>query len=228
MADQLKIKSGTKMQVAFDTPPGKEPNFNMVCTFQRSLDASAFLMSIPMVNGKALPLDENQKLLIRYGGEGSSSMIVAGYADDVVQDGIRRCWKIRRVTSQHQYFQRADERLKVSLHLTYKQNTWPVNSDGEIVKDDGLSLDISNGGIAFYLSSHFDVGEVCEVSLPRVGTSPEGRAINDVIGVVCWCREAPKGSPFRNICGLQFRFANTADQEILVRYVANIKKKFAL
>lgn len=227
MADPLKYKSGSKLQVAFDAALGKEPNFNMICTFHKSLDTSAFLMSIPMHNGAPLPLDESCKLLIRF-DNGGSKMIIAGYADDVIREGIRRYWRIRRVTAHRQFFERADERLKVALHLAYKQDTWPMNIDGEIVKDDGLSLDISNGGIAFYLSRRFDVGEVCQVSLPRIGTSPDGRAINDVIGVVCWCREAAKGSPFRNICGLQFRFANTAEKEKLVAYVANIKKKFAL
>ena len=65
MAGVLKIKSGTKLQVAFDAALGEQPNFNMVCTFNKSLDESAFLISIPMVNGKPLQMDESQKLLIR-------------------------------------------------------------------------------------------------------------------------------------------------------------------
>ena len=92
MADQLKIKSGSKMQVAFDVPPGKEPNFNMVCTFNKSLDASAFLMSIPMVNGKALPLDENQKLLIRYGGVPRYSGYCGWIAEDVPEKERPLLW----------------------------------------------------------------------------------------------------------------------------------------
>ena len=63
----LKIKSGTKLQLAYDAAVGEEPNFNMICTFNKSLDESAFLISIPMVNGQALQVSEDQKLLIRYG-----------------------------------------------------------------------------------------------------------------------------------------------------------------
>lgn len=227
MAEQMKLKSGSKLQMAFDNAEGKEPDFNMVCTFYKMLDTSAFLVSIPMHSGKPLAIDETRKLLIR-SNNGIDQVIFAGYADDVVKEGIRSYWRIRRVSAQRQYFIRADERLKVSLHVSYKQETWAVDSNGEIVREEGLSLDISNGGIAFYLPNHFDVGEICEVTLPRVGTSPEGKSIKDVIGVVCWCREAPKGSPFRNVCGLQFRFADAAEKEELIRYVSNIKKRFAL
>lgn len=227
MAEKLKIKAGSKLQLAFDVPIGKEPVFNMVCTFYRALDDSAFLISIPTSDGKPLMLDETQKFLIR-SGIGSNETIVAGYADDVIQDGIRRYWKIRRVTQQRQFFQRADERLKIALHITYMQDTWPVNSDGVVVSQEGLTLDISNGGVAFYLNRRFEVGEVCQITLPRVGVSQDGKAVENVIGVVCWQREAPKGSPFRLVCGLQLRFVNTAEKEIYTRYVENVKKKFAL
>ena len=63
MAGALQIKHGTKMRLAFDAPISQEPKFNMICTFNKALDESAFLVSIPMVGGKALPLDEKQKLL---------------------------------------------------------------------------------------------------------------------------------------------------------------------
>jgi c-di-GMP-binding flagellar brake protein YcgR len=180
-----------------------------------------------MVSGKPLPLDENQKLLIRYSVAGEQA-IIAAYPDDVVKDGIRRYWKIRRVTEHRQFFQRADERLKVSLHLTYLQHTWPMNADGVIEPEDGLTLDISNGGIAMYLDRRFEVGEVCEVTFPRVGTSVEGQQVSNVVSVVCWQRDAPKGSPHRRICGMQFRFGNGSDREQMQKYVGNIKEKFAL
>ena len=57
MAGALQIKHGTKMRLAFDAPISQEPKFNMICTFNKALDESAFLVSIPMVGGKALPLD---------------------------------------------------------------------------------------------------------------------------------------------------------------------------
>ena len=89
MAGALKIKNGTKLKMAFDVPVEDDPVFNMLCTFYKSLDESAFLISIPMVNGKPLEVDDTKKLLIRY-GDGKNAMILAGYVDDIVKDGIRR------------------------------------------------------------------------------------------------------------------------------------------
>lgn len=54
-----------------------------------------------------------------------------------------------------------------------------------------MSLDISAGGLALYLNRRFEVGEVCEVTLPNIGTAQEGQG-GDVVAVVCWNREAPK------------------------------------
>ena len=101
MAGALQIKHGTKMRLAFDAPLSQEPQFHMICTFNKALDESAFLVSIPMVGGKPLSLDENQKLLFKY-GEGEETCILAGYADDEVKEGIRHYWKIRRVAEQRQ------------------------------------------------------------------------------------------------------------------------------
>ena len=227
MAGTLKIKSGTKLQLAYDAAIGEQPNFNMICTFNKSLDDSAFLISIPVVNGKPLETDESQKLLIRY-GNGSDAMILAGYVDDVVKDGIRRYWKIRRVAEQRQFFQRADERVKVTLRVEYRQETWATNEAGIIPKEEGMSLDISAGGAAIYVNRRFDVGEICELSLPRIGTSDKGKAIDDIVGTVCWMREAPKGSLYRNLCGLQFRFSEPEEKQRLQVYLENVKEKYRL
>ena len=89
MAGSLQLKKGTKMHLAFDVPVGQEPQFNMLCTFNKALDESAFLVSAPMVDGKKLIPDESQKLLFKY-TEGDESNIVAGYVDDTVKEGIRR------------------------------------------------------------------------------------------------------------------------------------------
>jgi hypothetical protein len=227
MASALKIRSGTKLQLAFDAPVGKEPVFDMVCTFGKAVDESAFLISVPMRAGKVLPLDENQKFLIRY-GQGNDAMILAGYPDDMVKDGIRRYWKMRRVSEHRHFFQRADERLKVALRIEYHQATWPLNEDGEIENEDGMTLDISAGGAAIYLNRRFDIGEMCELSFPRIGTAVDGQAIHDVVAAICWMREAPKGSLYRNVCGLQFRFSEGAERERMQAYVAHVKKKYKL
>ena len=226
MPGELKIRSGTKLKMALDVPVGKEPDFNLVCTFFKSLDESAFLISIPLKAGKALPLDETQKLLIRY-GEGADAMILAGYADDVVKEGLRRYWKIRRVTEQRQFFKRADERLKVAIGIEYMQDTWSPNFEGVIEKEEGMSLDISAGGLALYMNRIFNIGEFCEVTLPNIGTAKEGRGC-ELVAAVCWMREAPKGSIYRNICGLQFRYGDEAEREYVKNYVAYLKKKYKL
>lgn len=228
MAGALTIKSGTKLRLAFETSVNQTPDFNMICTFSKSLDESAFLISIPMKEGKAVTIDENQKVLIRYSGEDDNGMIVAGYVDDVVKQGIRRYWKVRRVSEQRQFFRRADERMKVTIPVKYMQETWRPNMDGVIEPESGMSLDISAGGMALYLNRVFEVGEVCELSLPNIGTSLEGQGIDGVVSVVCWMREAPKGSMYRRICGFQFRFGEDAEKERMQSYVSNIKKKYKL
>ncbi len=216
------------MQLAYDVPPDQEPSFNMVCTFFKSLDDSAFLVSVPMKEGKSLPIDEKQKLLIRYNA-GAEPMIVAGYADDEIKEGIRRYWKIRRVTDQRQFFQRADERVKAALRVKYSRMITLPGEDAHIGVDDGMTLDISGGGMALFLNDRMDVGELCSVTLPRVGTTPEGRAIEDVTSVVCWNRDAPKGGLYRNICGLQYRWGDSEDgKQRMKDYVANVKKKYLL
>ncbi len=227
MAEKLKIKSGSKLRIAFDTKVGETPAFNLVSTFNKAIDDTMFLISIPMLNGKSMQLDENKKLLIRYGPE-TTGMILAGYPEELVRDGIRNYWKIRRVTEQRQFFQRADERVKISLPLLYWQDTWPTNVDGEILPDDALTLDISGGGIAAYMAYDFRVGEICMISLPRVGTSASGAAIEGIVAVVCWRREAPKGSPYRNILGFQFRFPDPSGKDRLLDYVGYLKRKYAL
>ena len=210
MAGELRIKPGTKLRMALDVPIGQQPQFNLVCTFVKSLDVASFLISIPMRDGQPMPVDDTRKLLIRYGTD-KDAMIVAGYADDVVKEGIRRCWKIRRVAEQRQFFQRADERLKVTVPITYSQPTWQPDSDGVIRREEGRLI----------------VGEVCDINLPAIGTGREGRAIT-ALAAICWIREAPKGSPFRFVCGYQFRFADGEEREQMQLYVANIKKRYKL
>lgn len=227
MAEKLNIKSGTRLHMALTSPSNGDPVFDLVCTFHRELDGSAFLVSVPLRGGTPLPLDESRRLLLRY-GSGSAACLIAGYADDVVHEGIRRYWKIRRVSNPRPFVQRADERFKLALRVLYRQDTWALDSSGDILRDDALTLDISYGGMALYLSHRFAVGEICRLTLPHVGTSPDGREIPDLVGVVCWEREAPTGSPYRMLCGLQLRFANTAEKEIYVRYVDNARRKFVV
>lgn len=226
MANELKIPTGTKLHVAFDVPLGKAPDFNMMCTFFKNIDETSFLISIPMVGGKSLVLDENQKFLIRY-QQGSEPLILAAFPDDTVREGIRRYWKMRRVTESRQFFQRKDERLKVALRGEYYQPTWPVNDKGTITTESLMTLDISAGGVAVFINRRFDVGEMIEINLPRVGIDEDGDAITDIVAAICWCREAPKGSVFRFLCGLQFRM-DEMEKARLGNYVTYVKTKYKL
>ena len=225
MADPLKIKSGTRMQIAFDVPLDKDPVFELVCTFNKVLDESAFLISVPMKDGKPLAFDDTRKLLIKY-NMSTEPMIIAGYADDEVKEGIRRYWKIRRVTEQRSFFKRADERVKVPLKVSY---TRAVKLPGEKDRgvESGMTLDISAGGMALFLNDTFDVGELINVTLPRVGTSPEGKSIPDIPSVVCWLRDAPRGSLYRRLAGFQYRLSEPEKKE-MSNYVNNVKKKYKI
>ncbi len=108
------------------------------------------------------------------------------------------------------------------------QQTWPLNADGRIVPEEAMTIDISAGGMAVFISQMFEVGESLHLSLPRIGTEEAGQAINDLVSVVCWYREAPKGSPRRLMCGLQFRFADESEHKVLADYVGNIKNVYKL
>lgn len=227
MAGALNVKPGTKMRVAFDVPANQEPQFNMMSTFNKALDESAFLVSIPMHEGKALIPDENQKMLFRY-GEGEESQVVAGYVDDVVKEGIRRYWKVRRVAENRQFVKRVDVRMKVELPITYMQDTWALNSQGEIDKEKGETADISNNGLAVYMNRWFNVGESCRFTLPRIGTVSEGQDSQDVVGTVCWTRELPKGGSYRFLSGVQLRFSDLQERGQMQSYVSYVKKRYKL
>lgn len=223
----LDIKRGTKMQLAKDAAVGQEPVFNMLSTFNKELDESAFLVSIPMLDGKPLQADESQKFLFRY-EEGEETRIIAGYVDDVIKEGIRRYWKIRRVTENRQFIKRIDVRMKVELPVKFMQDTWELNSQGEIEQESGETMDISNNGLAVYMNRWFEVGETCIFTLPRLENASEGMPSREVVGVICWEREMPKGGPFRFVTGIQLRFANTDEKVKMQEYVAYVKKRYKL
>lgn len=227
MAEALKIKRGTKLHFGFDTAGKEEIKFTMLCTFYKALDNSAFLVSVPMAGGKPLKPDETKKMVFRY-NVGDQENVVAGYVDDTVKEGIRTYWKIRRVTENRQFVQRVDVRMKVELPVKYMQDNWALNSDGEIDKENGQTMDISNNGLAVYVNRWFDVGETCIFTLPRIGTASTGKPETEVVGVVCWMRELPKGGPFRFVTGIQLRFANVEERRSMQEYVAYVKTRYKL
>ena len=167
---ELKIKSGTKMKMAFNSD---NPEFDFVTTFNKALDESAFLVSIPLKDGKALTVKDDDKLLFKY-GTAQDEAVIAGYVDDIVKQGIKRYWKVRRVTEMRSFVQRRDERIDVTLPIKYLDPIWRPNEDGVIEKEDGSTLNISAGGLAINLNYHFDVGEAIEIDLPNVGSGIDG------------------------------------------------------
>ena len=227
MAGILQIKHGTKLRLALETAVGQETQFNLICTFNKMVNESAFLISIPMEGGKPLPLDENCKLLFQH-EEAGIVQIFAGYADDELKEGIHKYWKVRLVAERRQMVQRADVRMKVSLPVQYMQDTWALNLDGEIDKENGETMDISKGGIAVYMNRCFEVGETCIFTLPRIGTASEGQPSREVVGIVCWTRPMPKGSAFRYVCGVRIRFESVLEEEQMQDYVASVKKRYRL
>ena len=91
-----------------------------------------------------------------------------------------------------------------------------MNSRGEIDKESGETIDISNNGLAVYMNRWFEVGESCIFTLPRLGSASEGM------------REMPKGGPFRFVTGVQLRFADTDERVKMQEYVAYVKKRYKL
>ena len=199
------------------------PKFEFVCTFAGSVDESAFLVSVPLKNGKPMEWNVMQKLFFLY-RQGSEKVVIAGYADDILVDGIRKFWRIRRVQEQRQFFQRADEQYKVALRIEYMQDTWKPNDEGKIAYEEGMTLDISAGGVAMFMNHVFDVGETVYLKMPGVGAGGRGALDEDAAAVVCWMREAPKGSAYRHVCGLRFKFSSEEDQYRMKDYVDYVKR----
>ena len=221
MAEQ-QITPGTKLQVAFDVPMGQITDFNMLATYKENLDEAYFLMSAPMLAGKPLLMDENQKLLLQY-KVGEETFVLAGYPESVEKKGIRTYWKMRKVAEQRTFIKRRDERFKVAMRLTYQRDNATVPEP-----EDAMTIDVSAGGLAIYLNDYPDVGEALAVQMPVIRLQGERHELPEQLGIVCWVRRAPKGSLYRNVCGLQFRYADDMERELVKEYVGYIRAKYKL
>lgn len=219
---ELQIKPGTKLQVAFDVPMGQKTDFNMMATFKEAIDDAYFLISVPMLSGKPLLLDENQKFLMQY-TVGDNSFMIAGYPEAVQKAGIRTFWKMRQVAEQRTFFKRRDERFKVAMRLGYQRD----NLDNPETED-AMTVDVSAGGVAMYLNDYPDVGEALQVQLPAIRLQGEKHELPVQLGIVCWVRQAPKGSLYRNVCGLQFRYADDLERETVKEYMEYVRAKYKI
>ena len=220
---ELQIQPGTKLQVAFDAPMGTQPDFNMLATFKKAIDEAFFLMSAPMLNGKPLPLDISQKFHLRY-TVGTDMLMIAAYPEAVEKAGIRTFWKMRKVAEERVFLQRRDERFKISMHLTYMRDL----ANGSTETEEAMTADVSAGGMALFLNDYPDVGEALQVNLPPIALDGQTHEIASQLGIVCWVRQAPKGSVYRNVCGLQLRFGDDLEREALGTYINHLRAKFKL
>ena len=219
---ELQIKPGTKLQMAFDVPMGQKTDFNMMATFKEVIDDAYFLVSVPMLAGKPLLLDENQKFLMQY-SVGDNTFMIAGYPEAVEKVGIRTFWKMRQVAEQRTFFKRRDERFKVSMRLEYQRD----NVDN-LETEDAMTIDVSAGGVAIYLNDYPDVGEALQVQMPTIRLQGERHELPVQLGIVCWVRQAPKGSLYRNVCGLQFRYADDIERETVKEYMEYVRAKYKM
>ncbi len=219
---ELQIKPGTKLQMAFDVPMGQKTDFNMMATFKEAIDDAYFLVSVPMLAGNPLLLDENQKFLMQY-SVGDNTFMIAGYPEAVEKVGIRTFWKMRQVAEQRTFFKRRDERFKVSMRLEYQRD----NVDNPETED-AMTIDVSAGGVAIYLNDYPDVGEALQVQMPTIRLQGERHELPVQLGIVCWVRQAPKGSLYRNVCGLQFRYADDIERETVKEYMQYVRAKYKM
>lgn len=219
---ELQIKPGTKLQMAFDVPMGQKTDFNMMATFKEAIDDAYFLVSVPMLAGKPLLLDENQKFLMQY-SVGDNTFMIAGYPEAVEKVGIRTFWKMRQVAEQRTFFKRRDERFKVSMRLEYQRD----NVDNPETED-AMTIDVSAGGVAIYLNDYPDVGEALQVQMPTIRLQGERHELPVQLGIVCWVRQAPKGSLYRNVCGLRFRYADDIERETVKEYMEYVRAKYKM
>lgn len=219
---EQQIQPGTKLQLAFDVPMGQKTDFNMMATYKGAIDEAYFLVSVPMLAGKPLLLDENQKFLMQY-SVGENRFMIAGYPESVEKQGIRTFWKMRQVAERRTFFKRRDERFKVSMRLEYQRD----NVDTDEVED-AMTVDVSAGGLAMYLNDFPDVGEALQVKLPVIRLNGERHELPVQLGIVCWLRQAPKGSLYRNVCGLQFRYADDLERETMKEYMEFVRAKYKI
>mgnify|MGYP001704906767 CR=1 FL=1 len=82
-----------------------------------------------------------------------------------------------------------------------------MNSRGEIDKESGETIDISNNGLAVYMNRWFEVGESCIFTLPRLGSASEGMPETEVVGCnMLDARDAKRRAfPFRDRCSIEIR-----------------------
>lgn len=214
---KINLKSGTKLDVTYQEEDGSVTTVKS--TFEKNEDTVTVLISRPLKAGKAVMLDENTKITIQGGRQ--IVVNVDGYVEDVVKKGPRSFWRVRMVEQRSVVNQRSDERVKAELRLEVQKTYWNQEGIDSVDTLECLSMDISNGGIAFYLNAAVSAGEILELELPRQGRF----SAVSLRGEVCWMREAEKASAYRYVAGIRFILDNERERDRLIRYVAALAKK---
>ena len=80
--------------------------------------------------------------------------------------------------------------------------------------------------MAIFLNDRPDVGEALDIALPALDLRGETHMLPTQLGITCWVREAPKGSLYRYLCGLQFRYANDFEREQVKEYITYVREKY--
>lgn len=91
-----------------------------------------------------------------------------------------------------------------------------------------MTIDVSAGGLAMYLNDYPDVGEALQVQMPVVRVDGERCELPVQLGIVCWMRQAPKGSLYRNVCGVQFRYSDELEREAMKEYMEHVRAKYKI
>lgn len=220
---ELKIRTGTKLFLVYaGERQVKNEDFTIRSTFEKNVNESSFLISVPLKGGQRMEPDEEKKLLIKY-ALGGEDIIVEGYVDDVVKVGVRQYWRIRKVTEGRKFFQRMDERVQTVLRVNYTRLEWITNTLEEQRTEEGATLDISAGGLAMFLNDKLDVGEIIYINLPTVSRAKAGKGFM-VRGETCWLRDAQKGSAFRHTMGAKFIFDTSDEKKKMAAYMGAVAK----
>lgn len=227
-----KIRQGARLQIVIEGDTSekkkkgkKEDEFTLRSTFEKNLDDANFLISVPMKDGKRVEPDQFKKLIIRY-GEGTNQFVVEGYVEEVVKQGIRQYWKIRKVTNERSFSQRADDRYSFEEMIGYTKYAWLTDSTIDKPVENGKCIDMSAGGIAFFESDPMTVGEIIETTFPTLGRTKAGKGFV-IRGEVCWQRGADKGTGYKFKTGIKFVYENTDDKKLVQEYIGVIAKNAA-
>ncbi len=110
------------------------------------------------------------------------------------------------------------------MRLTYTRDL----ASGATDTEEAMTADVSAGGMALMLNDYPDVGEAMQIDLPPVSFDGQTFELPAQLGVVCWVRQAPKGSVYRNVCGIQFRFADDLEREAANAYMGHLRTKYKL